>query len=213
MNGLGAIDIVIFLVSAVIFTFVGFFIRKKIAESKIQSAEQEAKKILNNAKNEAENLKKEEIIKSKEEILQLRNDLDKEIKERRGEIQLQEKRLIQKEENLEKRTSIFEGKEKELERKFTENEKKRQELEELYAREVEELQRISGLTQEQAKRQLLNDLEKELTQEKAVIIRDFEQKIKEEARKRSKRSYWFSNTKMCCRSYFRNYSFSCCSSK
>ena len=186
MNGLGAIDIVIFLVSAVIFTIIGFFLRKKIAESKIQSAEQEAKTIINNAKVEAENLKKEEIIKSKEEILQLRNDLDKEIKERRGEIQLQEKRLIQKEENLEKRTSVFEGKEKDLERKFTENEKKRQELDEMYAREVTELQRISGLTPEQAKRQLLNDLEKELTNEKAQIIRDYEQKIKEESRKEAK---------------------------
>ena len=151
MDGLSAIDIVIFLISAVIFTFVGFFLRKKIAESRIQSAEQEAEKIISDAKVEAENLKKEEIIKSKEEILQLRNDLDKEIKERRGEIQLQEKRLIQKEENLEKRTSIFEGKEKDLERKFTENEKKRQELDEMYDREVQELQRISGLTRRTSK--------------------------------------------------------------
>ncbi len=182
----GLIYAAVFLISAVIFIPVGFFLRKKIAESKIQSAEQEAKKILSDAKNEAENLKKEEIIKSKEEILQLRNDLDKEIKERRGEIQLQEKRLIQKEENLEKRTSVFEAREKDLERKFTENEKKRQELEEMYGREVEELQRISGLTQEQAKRQLLLDLEKELTQEKATLIRDFEQQAKEEAGKQAR---------------------------
>ena len=116
----GLIYVAIFLVSAVIFTIVGIYIRKKIAESKIQSAEREAKRIIESAKIEAENLKKEEIIRSKEEILLIRNDLDKEIKERRGEIQLQEKRLIQKEENLEKRTSIFEGKEKDLERKFTE---------------------------------------------------------------------------------------------
>jgi len=131
------IYIAIFLVSAVIFTFVGITIRKKIAESKIQSAEQEATRIINAAKVEAENLKKEEIIRSKEEVLQIRNDLDKEIKERRGEVQLQEKRLIQKEENLEKRTTIFEGKEKELERKYTDNEKKRQELEDMYNKEVE----------------------------------------------------------------------------
>ena len=182
----GLIYVAIFLVSSVIFTFVGFFIRKRIAESKIQSAEEEAKRILSDAKNEAENLKKEEIIRSKEEILQLRNDLDKEIKERRGEIQLQEKRLIQKEENLEKRTSVFEGKEKELERKFTENEKKRQELESMYGKEVEELERISGLTQEQAKRQLLKDLEKELAQEKAQIIREYEQKTKDEAQKEAR---------------------------
>jgi ribonuclease Y len=180
------IYIAIFLVSAVVFFLVGFTMRKKIAESKIQSAEQEAKRIVENSKVEAENLKKEEIIRAKEEVLQIRNDLDKEIKERRGEIQLQEKRLIQKEENLEKRTSVFEGKEKDLERKFTENEKKRQELEEMYTKELDELQRISGLSQEQAKQQLLSELESELTQEKAAIIRDFEQKTKDEAQKNAK---------------------------
>lgn len=164
----------------------GFTIRKKIAESKIQSAEEEAKRIVENAKNDAENLKKEEVIRAKEEVLQIRNDLEKEIKERRGEIQLQEKRLIQKEENLEKRTSVFEGKEKDLEIKYTENEKKRQELDEMYNREVEELQRISGLTLEQAKAQLLSELENELTTEKAALIRELEQKAKDDAQKNAK---------------------------
>ncbi len=174
------------LISAVIFVPVGIRLRKKIAESKIQSAEKEAEKILEKSKVEAENLKKEEIIKAKEEVLQIRNDLDKEIKERRGDIQSQEKRLIQKEENLEKRTMVFESKEKELERKFTENEAKKQELEELYVRQMDELQRISGLTQEQAKKQLLNDLEKDLVQEKANKIREIEQNFKNEAQKNAK---------------------------
>ena len=178
--------IAVFLISAVIFTFVGMMARKKIAESKIQGAEEEAKRVMENAKIEAENLKKEEVIKSKEEVLQIRNDLDKEIKERRGEIQSQEKRLIQKEENLEKRTAAFEGKEKELERKFTENEKKKQELDQMYAREVEELERISGLTTEQAKRQLLSDLENEIVNEKAAIIREQEAKAKDEAMKNAR---------------------------
>ena len=178
--------IAVFLISAVIFIFVGMMARKKIAESKIQGAEEEAKRIMENAKIEAENLKKEEVIKSKEEVLQIRNDLDKEIKERRGEIQSQEKRLIQKEENLEKRTAAFEGKEKELERKFTENEKKKQELDQMYAREVEELERISGLTTEQAKRQLLSNLENEIVNEKAAIIREQEAKAKDEAMKNAR---------------------------
>ena len=178
--------IAVFLISAVIFTVVGMTVRKKIAESKIHGAEEEANRIVENAKVEAENLKKEEIIKSKEEILQIRNDLEKEIKERRGDIQSQEKRLIQKEENLEKRTSAFEGKEKELERKFTENEKRKQELDEMYEREVEELERISGLTTEQAKKQLLSDLEKEITNEKAALIRDLDAKTKDEATKNAK---------------------------
>jgi ribonuclease Y len=174
------------LISAVIFIPIGVTIRKKIAESKIQSAEIEAKRLIENVKIEAENLKKEEMIKAKEEVLKLRNDLDQEIKERRGDVQTQERRLIQKEENLEKRISVFDSKEKELERKFADNEQKRVELENLYSKELDELQRISGLTQEQAKQQLLTDLDKEISQEKAAIIREHEAKAKEEATKNAK---------------------------
>ena len=127
------------LISAVIFIPIGMLVRKKTAESKIQSAEIEAKKIIENGKFEAEKLKKEELIKAKEEVLQLRTDLDQEIKERRGDIQTQERRLIQKEENLEKRVSIYDGKEKDLEKKYAENEEKRKELDELVNKEYEEL--------------------------------------------------------------------------
>ena len=174
------------LISAVIFIPVGVFIRKKIAESQIQSAEREANRIIENGRLEAENAKKEELIKAKEEALQVRNELDKEIKERRGDIQVQEKRLIQKEENLEKRTLIFEGKEKELEKKFAENEEKRQELEQAIAKELEELQRISGLSEEQAKAQLLSELDKEITAEKVALIKDLEAKAKEDSLKNAR---------------------------
>ena len=174
------------LISAVVFIPIGVAIRKKIAESKIQSAESEAKRLIENVKIEAENLKKEELIKAKEEVLQIRNELDQEIKERRGDIQAQERRLIQKEENLEKRVTLYDGKEKELERKFADNEQKRVELEKLYEKGLEELQRISGLTQEQAKQQLLNDLDKEISQEKAAIIREQEAKAKEESVKNAR---------------------------
>jgi len=174
------------LISAVIFIPIGIFIRKKVAESKIQSAEKEAQRLIENVKVEAENLKKEELIKAKEEVLQIRNELDLEIKERRGDIQTQERRLIQKEEALEKRMSIFDGKEKELERKFADNEQKRLELEEISQKQLDELQRISGLTVEQAKQQLLNDLDKQITTEKASIIRDLEIKAKEEADKNAR---------------------------
>ena len=174
------------LISAVIFIPIGGLIRKKVAESKIQSAESEAKRLMESVKIEAENLKKEELIKAKEEVLQIRNELDQEIKERRRDIQTQERRLIQKEESLEKRISVFDGKEKELERKFAENEQKKVELEEVYNKQLEELQRISGLTQEQAKAQLLSDLDKEITAEKAAMIRDLEAKAKEEADKNAR---------------------------
>ena len=169
------------LISAVIFIPVGVLIRKKIAESKIQSAENEARRMMESVKIEAENLRKEELIKAKEEVLQIRNELDQEIKERRGDVQVQERRLIQKEENLEKRANSFDLKEKELERKFAENEMQKQSLQEVYDKQVEELQRISGLTSEQAKQQLLSELDKEITQEKAAIIREVETKAKEES--------------------------------
>ena len=172
-------------ISAAVFIPVGSIMRKKTAESKIQSAEKEASRIIENGRIEAENLKKEGLINAKEEVLQLRNELDKEIKERRGDIQVQEKRLIQKEENLEKRALVFENKEKELEKKFADTEAKKTELEEAIKRELDELQRISGLTIDEAKKLLLSELDKEITQEKATILRDNENKLKEESKKKA----------------------------
>lgn len=174
------------LISAVIFIPIGVKIRKKTAESKIQSAEREARRIMENVKIEAENARKEELIKAKEEVLQIRNDLDQEIKERRGDIQSQEKRLIQKEENFEKKAMLLDSQEKELERKIAENEQKRQEVESLHDKKMEELQRISELTAEQAKKILLDNLEQEIVQEKAAKIRELEMRAKEEADKNAR---------------------------
>ena len=107
------------LISLAIGIPVGMVIRKKIAESKIEGAEQEAKRLVELAKIEAENLKKEEIIKAKEEIMNARNELDQEIKERRGEVQKQESRIIQKEENLEKLFRKFREKGKRIRKRRT----------------------------------------------------------------------------------------------
>lgn len=175
-----------FLISIAIGILVGMMLRKRIAESKIESAENEAKRLLEIAKKEAENTKKEEIFKAKEEMLKVRNELDQEIKERRGEVQLQEKRMIQKEEAIEKRAGLMEHKEKELQRKHQELDSKKQTLEQAIHREMEELQRISGLTKEEAKHQLLSELEKEITDEKAKLIRDLDTKFKEDAMKNAK---------------------------
>ena len=174
------------LISAVVFIPVGVKIRKKTAESKIQSAEKEAKRIMENVKIEAENSRKEELIRAKEEILQIRNELDQEIKERRGDIQAQEKRLIQKEENYDKKMMLLDSQEKELQRKIAENEQKKEEVQNLYLKEKKELQRISGLSEEQAKKILLDTLEQEITQEKAAKIRELEAKAKEEADKNAR---------------------------
>ena len=167
------------LISLAIGIPIGMAYRKKVAESKIQGAENEAKRLVDLAKIEAENLKKEEIFKAKEEIMASRKELDQEIKERRGEVQKQEARLIQKEENLEKRSDNFEKKERDLEIQTQELENKKQEIEDLHKKEMEELQRIASLTKEEAKQRLLSEMEKELTAEKAALIREQEQRAKE----------------------------------
>ena len=165
------INIAVFLISAVIFTFVGFTIRKKIAESKIDSAENEAKKIIELAQKEAESKKKEEIVKAKEEIINARKELDNEVRERRGEVQNQERRLIQKEENLEHKISQIEKKERDLEEKEKGISKRRDELEGVISKQMQELQRISGLSKENAKEQLLKEMDKQLTLEKAKLLK------------------------------------------
>ena len=158
------------LISLAIGLVVGMALRKKVAESKIQG----------------ENLRKEEIFKAKEEIVNSRKELDQEIKERRGEVQRQETRLIQKEENLEKRSDNFEKREKELDLEYSELETKKEELAKLQEEEMEKLQKIASLTKEEAKHKLLSEMEKEITQEKAALIRNLDQKAKEEATKNAK---------------------------
>ena len=184
MNSL--IIIVTFLISVVIGIVVGMIMRKKIAESKIESAEKEAKRLVELAKVEAENLKKEEVLKAKEEIMVSRKELDQEIKERRSEIQKQESRIIQKEENLDKRSDNLEKKEKGLEKEYESLENQKKEVADIYQKQMEELQRVASLTMEEAKKQLLTEMEKEITTEKAKLIRDLNQKSKEEATKNAK---------------------------
>lgn len=177
------IVIVTLLISVAICIPLGMGIRKKIAESKIESAEIEAKRLIELAKKDAENAKKEEIFKAKEEIMSARNELDKEIKERRGEVQSQEKRIIQKEENLERRAENFEKKEIELEQKSQELEHAKKGLEEAIEKQTAELERISGLSVEDAKAHLLSELDQKISTEKANLIKEKEQEYKENAEK------------------------------
>ena len=185
MDGI-VITIAAVLISLAIGIAVGMIYRKKVAESKIQGAENEAKRLVELAKIEAENLKKQEIFNAKEEIMNSRKDLDQEIKERRGEIQKQEARLIQKEENLDKRSESFEKKEQDIERQYQEIEDKKHEIEQLYDQEMVELQKIASLSKEEAKQRLLSEMEKELIAEKAALIREQEQKAKEDSVKNAK---------------------------
>ena len=115
-----------------------------------------------------------------------RDDLNKEIRERRGEVQSQERRLIQKEENLDRRIETYDKREKELDKEFQAIEKKKEDIKEIFNRQMQELQRISGLSSEEAKKQLLIELEKQLNNEKALLIKEIEGKAKEEANKNAK---------------------------
>ena len=180
------IMVVSILISLAIGLIIGIILRKKIAESKIQGAEEEAKRLVDLAKIEAENLKREEIFKAKEEIIKDKEELDKEIKERRGEVQKQEARIIQKEENLERRSDNFEKKEKELEREYQVLEERKKDVEAIYEDQMKKLQEIAGLTEEEAKKYLLSEIDKQITSEKAALIRDLEQKAKEQANKNAK---------------------------
>jgi len=181
-----AIYITIFLVSAIIFTLVGYMARKKIAESKIQSAEYEANRILENAKKEAENTRKEEIVKAKEQIINSRNELEEEIRERRSDIQLQEKRLVQKEENLEKKIYSAEQRQKQLDKRESEIEEEKNAVQKLKDSELDELERIARLSIDEAKTQLLAQVDDKLISEKVERIKAMEDEIKEKSENTAK---------------------------
>ena len=176
--------IVSFVVSGLIFGFIAFKIgvnyRKKVAEAEIGSAEEEAKKIINDAIKEADTRKKETIIEAKDEIHKLRTDADREIKERRAEVTRQERRIVQKEESLDKKMDNLEAKEEQLQGKLRLADEKLQEADTIKRSQIDNLERISGLTAEQAKEQLLDSLQEELAHEKAVKIANYEQTLKEE---------------------------------
>ena len=171
--------------AAIIFGIIGFLLgirhRKRTAEALLGSAEEESKRILSEAIKNAEAKKKEAILEAKDEIHQLRNESEKELKDRRREVQRQENRMLQKEEALEKKLDLLEQRDEKLQKRTKEIEERMAEAEELKKHQFEMLERISGLTQEQAKEHLLKDLDEELTHEKAVLIRNYEQQLKDEA--------------------------------
>ncbi len=175
------VGIVTFLISAVVFTAVGYQVRKKSAEAKINGAEQEARRILDNAQKEAENAKKEELIKAKEEILKDKTRMEEEIRERRSDVQQQEKRLIQKEENLDRKTDNVEKREKELDARETEIEETKLEVEKLKDSELDNLEKIARMSEQEAKDVLLSRLDDRLVHEKAERIRSMENEIKEKS--------------------------------
>ena len=169
------------IVGLVIGIFAGIQIRKNISEKEISSAEEEAKRIINESIKSAESKKREALVEAKEEILKARNEYEKEVKERRSDLQKQERRLQQKEETLDRKTDNIEKKEETLARRLSELEEAREEVATVKKTQMEVLERISGFTAEEAKNYLISQLETEVTHESAMKIKEIEARFKEEA--------------------------------
>lgn len=179
-----------FVVSGIIFAVIAFWVgishRKKIAEAEIGSAEAEAQRILTDADKDAATRKKEALLEAKDEIHKLRSEADRDIKERRNEVSRQERRIMQKEESLDKKMDSLEKKEEKLNDKLKQADQKLEEAEIIKRSQIDNLERISGLTAEEAKAQLLASLEDDLVYEKAQKITAYEQQIKNECEDKAK---------------------------
>ena len=180
------IGVIILVVAIVVTWFAATAYRKNIAEAKIGKAEDKAKEIIDDALKTAEDKKREIVLGAKEEALKTKNEIDKEVKDRRNEIQRMEKRVLSREENLDKKSDALEKKEASLSAREAEIVKKKAEIDELSSKRLQELERISGLTSEQAKEYLLKTVEDEVKHETAVMIKELESRAKEEADKRAK---------------------------
>jgi len=160
--------------------------RIKVYEAKIGSADIKSREIIDEALKSAETKKREALLEAKEESLKAKNEFERETKERRAEIQRYEKRVLTKEETLDRKTEALEKKEIRLSSKESELDKVKQEVEDFHAKQLQELEKISGLTSEQAKDYLIKTVEEEVKHETAMLIKDLESKAREEADKKAK---------------------------
>ncbi len=173
-------------VAAVLFFLLGYSYRKKVSEKEISSAEEEARRIINEAIKSSEGKKREALLEAKEEILRSRSEYEKEEKSRRADLQKQERRLQQKEENLDRKTENIERKEEALAQKHADADRVREEIDLVKRSQTEMLERISGFTVEEAKNYLISQVETEVTHEAAMKIKEIEARAKEEADQRAK---------------------------
>ncbi|MDF2943703.1 MAG: rny [Herbinix sp.] len=181
-----AIAIVITLVVAILTWIFANVYRSKVYEAKIGNADVKAREIIDEALKTAETKKREALLEAKEESLKAKNEFERETKERRAEIQRYEKRVLTKEETLDRKTEALEKKETRLSVKESELDKTKQDVEEFHEKQLQELEKISGLTSEQAKEYLIKTVEEEVKHETALLIKDLESKAKEEADKKAK---------------------------
>ncbi|MBN8046527.1 MAG: ribonuclease Y [Paraclostridium bifermentans] len=183
-------DVIEAMISALLGIFVGiivgYFVRKNISEAKIGQAEKMADDIIDKAKKDAETLQKEKLLEAKEEIHKWRNEAEKENKERRIEVQKFERRIIQKEEVLDKKLQALENKETVLNDKLKKIEKKEENVEAIKVQQLEKLESISGITSDQAKEIILTNAEREVRREMSIMIKEIESQAKDEADKKSR---------------------------
>lgn len=180
------VTIIVAIITLLIGILVGYIIRKTVGEKAIGSAEQKARNLILDAENRSQTIRKEYILEAKEEAHKLRSDADREIRERRSEISKSERRLIQKEESIDRKLENIEKKEESITNKEQGIIAKRKELDHVFDQQMEELEKISGYSVEEAKSILLENTEKEIRYEASVMIKDIESKAKEEADKRAK---------------------------
>ncbi|MDO4178676.1 MAG: ribonuclease Y [Phascolarctobacterium sp.] len=173
-------------VCAILGVGVGYMYRKNVAESKIATAEEQAIKIMQDAEKSCEDKRKEMMMEAKEEIHRMRNEMERENKERRSDMQRQERRLQQKEENLDRKIESFERKEEKLASKEQRLNATQEKADALVKKQTAELERLAGLTSEEAKQELLATLGDEVKHESAMLIKDMEQKAKDEADKKAR---------------------------
>ncbi|MBE6968753.1 MAG: ribonuclease Y [Ruminococcaceae bacterium] len=181
-----AIGIAILLALLVIGFLLGVLFRKKVAEREISSAEDEARRIINEGLKTAESKKREALLEAKEEIHRSRNEHEREMRERRAEQQKQERRLQQKEENLDKKNDALEKKTETLNRKIAEADAHEEEIRMVKKSQLEMLEKISGYTVEEAKQYLIHQLETEVTHEMAMKVKEIEAQYKDEADQRAR---------------------------
>ena len=184
--GLIIAGVVVLLIAVIVAYKLGFAGRVKADDAKIGNAEQKAREIIDEAVKTAETKKRESLLEVKEESIRVKNELEKETKERRAELQRLERRVQQKEENVDKKTDAIEKREANFAIKEEALAKQKEEVSKLNEQRVQELERISGLTSEQAKEYLLKIVEDEVKHETALLVKEMESRAKEEADKKAK---------------------------
>lgn len=178
--------IVLPLFAIVIGAFLGYVYRRNVAEAKVGRAEESVRRLVNDAQKKAEAVKKETVLEAKEEIHTLRVEFDRESKERRNEIQRIERRLAQREEALDKKIASVESKDEQVNKRLKEISKRKEEIDQTFSEQIVQLEKISGMTIDEAKALLLEKVEQETRRDMAVYVREIEYRAKEEADKKSR---------------------------